>query len=43
MPKHLSARSRDFALLEKLWRDPVERFTLPNGLTVLLRHDTAAP
>jgi zinc protease len=43
MPKHTSARLRDLALLENLWREPVERYTLPNGLTVLLRHDTAAP
>ncbi len=43
MAKSLPARSRDLALLESLWREPVERYTLPNGLTVLLRHDTAAP
>jgi len=43
MPKKSSARPRDLALLESLWREPVERYTLPNGLTVLLRHDTAAP
>jgi len=43
MPKPPSARSRDLALLEKLWREPIDRYTLPNGLTVLLRHDTAAP
>jgi zinc protease len=43
MAKSLTARSRDLALLESLWREPVERYTLPNGLTVLLRHDTAAP
>ncbi len=43
MSKSLPARSRDLALLENLWREPVERYTLPNGLTVLLRHDTAAP
>ncbi|WP_091061135.1 pitrilysin family protein [Opitutus sp. GAS368] len=39
----MSARPRDLALLESLWREPVERYTLLNGLTVLLRHDTAAP
>ncbi len=43
MSKKTSAASRDLALLESLWREPVERYTLPNGLTVLLRHDTAAP
>ncbi|HRG56563.1 MAG TPA: pitrilysin family protein, partial [Lacunisphaera sp.] len=43
MPKKTSAAPRDRALLERLWREPVERYTLPNGLTVLLRHDTAAP
>src|SRR5258708_9430509 len=43
MPKKMSARPRDLALLESLWRDPVERYTLPNGLMVLLRQDTAAP
>jgi zinc protease len=41
--KPASARPRDLALLEKLWAEPVERYTLPNGLTVLLRHDPAAP
>jgi zinc protease len=43
MPKKTSAAPRDRALLESLWREPVERYTLPNGLTVLLRPDTAAP
>ena len=43
MPKKSSAHSRDLALLENLWREPVERYVLPNGLTVLLRRDTAAP
>src|SRR5258708_6565972 len=43
MPKKMSARPRDLALLESLWREPVERYTLPNGLIVLLRQDTAAP
>ncbi len=43
MPKPTSARSHDHALLESLWRDPVERYTLPNGLTVLLKRDPAAP
>ena len=43
MSKKMPVRSRDFALLEKLWREPVERYTLPNGLTVLLKHDASAP
>lgn len=43
MPKNSSSRSRDLALLESLWRAPVERYTLANGLTVLLKRDTAAP
>jgi zinc protease len=43
MPKKPSARPRDLALLENLWREPIERYALPNGLTVLLKRDTAAP
>ena len=43
MAKKLPVRSRDLALLEKLWREPVERYVLPNGLTVLLRPDPSAP
>jgi zinc protease len=43
MSKPPSVRSRDQALLEKLWREPIERYTLPNGLTVLLKADHAAP
>ena len=43
MAKSSSAHQRDLTLLEELWREPVERYTLPNGLTVLLRHDDAAP
>ncbi len=43
MAKSKSARPRDLALLETLWAEPVERYTLPNGLTVLLKRDTAAP
>ena len=35
--------SRDLALLESLWRESIDRFTLPNGLTVLLKRDGAAP
>ncbi|AOS46321.1 Protease 3 precursor [Lacunisphaera limnophila] len=43
MPKNPSVRSRDLALLESLWRESIERYTLPNGLTVLLKPDHAAP
>jgi len=43
MPQPPPARPRDLALLEQLWREPIERYTLPNGLTVLLKRDTAAP
>ena len=43
MPKNPSARSRDLVLLESLWRESIERYTLPNGLTVLLKPDHAAP
>ncbi len=43
MPKPPSARSRDLSLLNRLWREAIERYTLPNGLTVLLKPDTAAP
>jgi len=34
--------SADFELLERFWRDPPERWLLPNGLTVLLKRDAAA-
>ena len=43
MSSKKSARPHDLALLEKLWCEPVERYTLPNGLTVLLKPDSAAP
>src|SRR6201746_720709 len=43
MPKKTSVRSSDLTLLEKLWSEPVERYTLPNGLTILLKHDGSAP
>ncbi|MBI2511271.1 MAG: insulinase family protein [Opitutae bacterium] len=43
MPQKNSSRSRDLALLESLWRENIERYVLPNGLAVLLKHDTAAP
>ncbi len=32
----------DLRLLEPFWREPVERFVLPNGLTALLKPDRAA-
>ena len=31
--------SPNFSLLERLWREPVERTVLPNGLTVVLKPD----
>jgi zinc protease len=43
MAKAPSSRARDQALLERLWREPIDRYTLPNGLTVLLKLDQAAP
>jgi zinc protease len=43
MPKKAVSTSRDLALLEKLWSEPVERYVLPNGVTVLLKRDTASP
>ncbi len=43
MPKRSPSSSRDHALLETLWREPVERYVLPNGVTVLLKKDTSAP
>jgi zinc protease len=43
MPKSSSVPARDLALLESLWRESIERYTLPNGLTVLLKPDSAAP
>jgi zinc protease len=43
MAQSSPSRSRDLQLLESLWREHIERYTLPNGLTVLLKRDTAAP
>jgi zinc protease len=43
MRKKMLTPSRDLALLESLWRESIDRFTLPNGLTVLLKRDGAAP
>lgn len=42
MPK-LPPVSRDFALLEAFWRRPCVRQVLPNGLTLLIQPDHAAP
>lgn len=41
MPKSYSA-SADLRLLDAFWREPVERFVLPNGLTVIMKCDTSA-
>lgn len=43
MPKKSFPQLSDHKLLEKLWSEPVERYTLANGLTVLLKRDTSAP
>jgi zinc protease len=32
----------DFGLLERFWREPIERTILPNGLTLLVRRDNSA-
>ncbi len=37
-----SASKSDFALLEKLWREPVERQILPNGVTLIIKPDHSA-
>ncbi len=38
-----SASSRDLDLLRSLWNERIERYVLPNGTTVLLKRDDAAP
>lgn len=43
MRKSRTPRPRDLALLEALWRESADRYALPNGLTVLLKHDPSAP
>lgn len=43
MASSSQASRGDRALLESLWREPVERQVLPNGLTVVLKRDGAAP
>lgn len=37
-----TASAGDLHLLERFWREPVERSVLPNGLTLLVKRDTAA-
>lgn len=32
----------DFQLLERFWREPVDRWVLPNGLTLIVKRDTSA-
>jgi len=39
MPAARVVRSSDFDLLRPLWSEPVQRYVLPNGLTVLLKAD----
>lgn len=34
--------SPDFRLLDTFWREPVERYILPNGLTLIMKRDTSA-
>ncbi len=43
MAQPTSSRSRDRKLLESLWREPIERYSLANGLTVILKKDASAP
>ncbi len=38
-----SSRHADRALLDSLWREAVERFVLPNGLTAILKRDGSSP
>ena len=40
MPK--TSLNSDFKLLEPLWQEKLERFVLPNGLTVILKPDHSA-
>lgn len=41
MPK-TSSVSSDLNLLDAFWREPVDRFVLPNGLTLILKADRSA-
>ncbi|MFI5336470.1 MAG: M16 family metallopeptidase [Opitutales bacterium] len=43
MAKPVPSHARDRALLESLWRETIERYVLPNGVTVLLKSDCSAP
>lgn len=38
----LSSARADFALLDTFWNEPVERYVLPNGLTVILKPDSSS-
>jgi zinc protease len=42
-PAGARADANDLRLLEKLWRQPVERTVLPNGVTLLVQPAHAAP
>lgn len=41
MPTSSSAKA-DLRLLDPFWREPVERFVLPNGLTLIVKPDRSA-
>ncbi|MDD3180062.1 MAG: pitrilysin family protein [Opitutaceae bacterium] len=43
MPKPTPLSPRALKPLESLWREEIERFILPNGLTVILKKDPASP
>jgi zinc protease len=43
MPKKSPSPSANFSLLDAFWAERVERTVLPNGLTVLIKPDDAAP
>lgn len=43
MPKRKQTSGSLAGLLAGLWHEPVDRYVLPNGLTVLLKLDRAAP
>jgi zinc protease len=40
--RQASLFAKDLDLLEPFWKEPVERFHLPNGLTVILKPDRSA-
>lgn len=33
---------REFGLLERFWREPIDRIVLPNGLTLIVKRDASA-